>query len=690
MGFLLKIASESSKKSRRRNFLFRLFLICAAAACAASPADSTPDTIALGEVQVVTRRAPARAHRDNSLNFDAASLDLTPRTLGEADALNYLRLLPGINTSGDYSSGVAVDGMDYANNIYLLNGIPVHFPYHFGGIFSTFNSSLYPRATVLKSIRPASAPDYLGGVISVSSPRALATRTKVKINIGMLASTLSAEVPLSRRLTLAGAARASYLNIFYSNLLGGHNTKVDYNYCDADFNARWQPDDANTINATFHYNRDRLGYRQTATDMLTAMHWHNTLGGITWESNHTAYSMRHRLYHSAFANRLGMTVTEIGVLGRNSFRQTGLEGSFDIRPSASFTISPSYTLHRYRFVPQDIESRGVGAQAPRTPESTAALAEASVDLRWRHSILQFSAGSKLTYYHGAPPYRRTFADPYVGILVDRGRWSVNASIASARQYIHQVGFSEIGMASNFRIAADAQIPAQHSWNYTISGTFAPTRVISLSADVFYKSIYRQPEYSSSILELVSQDYVAQNFINSYNGHNVGASAMASFSDGSVSATASYSFCRALRKDPRNNLTFTASSEIRHSAKVFAAWTVNRHWVVNGVFNLSSGRPYTPITAVYMIGQRVMMEYGEHNSATMPLYHRLDLGAAYKFTTGGRFPLRHRIDLSILNVYAHKNVEIYTYTLNREELYFRRRDVGSLYSTLPSLSYTITF
>ena len=73
---------------------------------------AVPDTLSLGGVEVVGRAPLTRLHRDNSLNFDALSLSSAPRTLGESDALNYLRLLPGVNTISDYSAGISIDGMD--------------------------------------------------------------------------------------------------------------------------------------------------------------------------------------------------------------------------------------------------------------------------------------------------------------------------------------------------------------------------------------------------------------------------------------------------------------------------------------------------------------------------------------------------------------------------------------------------
>ena len=106
--------------------------------------------------------------------------------------------------------------------------------------------------------------------------------------------------------------------------------------------------------------------------------------------------------------------------------------------------------------------------------------------------------------------------------------------------------------------------------------------------------------------------------------------------------------------------------------------------------LASGRPYTPVTAIYFIGERLMMEYGPRNSTRLPLYHRLDLGASYRFATGGRFPLMHELNLSVVNAYGRENVEMSTFSVNTVTGVYSRRDISSLYRFLPSLSYTLSF
>lgn len=85
-----------------------------------------------------------------------------------------------------------------------------------------------------------------------------------------------------------------------------------------------------------------------------------------------------------------------------------------------------------------------------------------------------------------------------------------------------------------------------------------------------------------------------------------------------------------------------------------------------------------------------MEYGERNSARLPLYHRLDLGATYSFSTGHTVRLRHLLNLSLINAYAHKNVEMQYFILNSENGDYSLKRIYSLYNLIPSVSYTLEF
>ena len=95
--------------------------------------------------------------------------------------------------------------------------------------------------------------------------------------------------------------------------------------------------------------------------------------------------------------------------------------------------------------------------------------------------------------------------------------------------------------------------------------------------------------------------------------------------------------------------------------------------------------------IYIVGERIVTQYGRRNSARFPLYHRLDMGVSYTFRTGGhRLPLEHSVNLSVLNIYAHSNVELQSWNVNMVTGRYYLRQVSSLYRAMPSLSYTIKF
>lgn len=75
---------------------------------------------------------------------------------------------------------------------------------------------------------------------------------------------------------------------------------------------------------------------------------------------------------------------------------------------------------------------------------------------------------------------------------------------------------------------------------------------------------------------------------------------------------------------------------------------------------------------------------------MPDYQRLDLSGTYRFRTGGRIPLNHTVNISLINAYGHRNVESQFFAIDGETMRYKLYRVSSLYRFLPSVSYSIDF
>lgn len=644
--------------------------------------------VSLGEVQVTgpTRRN-FRVTDDAGLTLNAADMADAPHYFGETDMLRHLFSAGGINAISDYSSGASIDGMDYSQNIYTLCGVPVQFPYHFGGIFSTFSSAMYPSLRLWKSIHPAGSPDCLGGIASVDHQPQSEKQTRGSANIGMLASSLFIEQPFGGGLNVAASGRISYIDALYHDLLTSSETDIRYGFHDLDFAVSHTNAAGDRLQLVVHHNADKLSYADDNYAMETSLKWRNTLAGVSWSGKYFSATA----YYTEFSNRIALDMQQLVLEVPSYIRQAGAEGRFS-RKFSKIGFSTGISLNYYNTSPQSIELVGFGNNQHRPStdvNATVTKAWASVAIPLNKKIT-IEAGVDCNSLFSMDGYGTFDIDPRVTLKYTVGLTRLSAHIGRYHQYLHQVGFSEIGMSSNFKIAATREIPAQQSLNFVVTASrMIPSLDLKINGDIYYKLVYDQPEYYGGVLDLLNADYRPEKYIDNCDGFNTGLTLSISRDFSALTASASYSFGIARRKAPGADEYFTASSEIRHALNLSAAYTFGQsgHWSVGAAFAFASGRPVTPVRSVYFIGERIMVEYGTRNASRLPAYHRLDLTAAYKFTTGR---LRHRATIALINAYGHRNIEISSYRFDTATGGLYRRDIASLYRFLPSVSYTVEF
>lgn len=71
-----------------------------------------------------------------------ADLRLVPVPAGSGDLASYLQTLPGVTTTGDRGGQLFVRGGTAAENLVLVDGIPIYQPFHILGFFSVFPEDL--------------------------------------------------------------------------------------------------------------------------------------------------------------------------------------------------------------------------------------------------------------------------------------------------------------------------------------------------------------------------------------------------------------------------------------------------------------------------------------------------------------------------------------------------------------------
>ena len=89
--------------------------------------------------------------------------------LAEADLFRTLQLMPGVQSTSDFSSALVVRGGSPDENLILLDGIEVYNPFHLGGIFSTFNADALAHAEFMAGGFPGQYGNRNSSVLEITA-----------------------------------------------------------------------------------------------------------------------------------------------------------------------------------------------------------------------------------------------------------------------------------------------------------------------------------------------------------------------------------------------------------------------------------------------------------------------------------------------------------------------------------------
>lgn len=124
--------------------------------------------------------------------------------------------------------------------------------------------------------------------------------------------------------------------------------------------------------------------------------------------------------------------------------------------------------------------------------------------------------------------------------------------------------------------------------------------------------------------------------------------------------ASLSWSQSERTDDLTNITSDYYLDTPMVANIVVNYELNERWDFGLRFTLRSGAKYTPIAGLREnpdYDGHYLPNYGEVNSKTLPVYHRLDLEANYKTTYWG---YDAQWTWAVINAMAQKNVSGYYY------------------------------
>lgn len=515
------------------------------------------------------------------------------------------------------------------------------------------------------------------------------------MSLGIISSGASVTVPLGRRGGVIASGRVSYLNLLYSSLLRSSDTDIRYNFNDWNIAGSYALTDRDNIGLQLFGNDDRLGYSDDNYVLDCGMEWGNRLASLRWTHSGDDLDWVQSLFVSRFGNTLSVGLPGFSIGTPSEIMLYGSAGEATLR-CGSVAWRIGYGVDYVDLDPQAIGytdfSNGQRLRQFSRHCGDGSLS-AGVSVPAGHGFV-VDAGVEGSLFVASRRDRYVSVDPRFQLsYTDRGgRTSV--CVRRSHQYLHQVGFSDIGMSADFWIGStDGLRPAVgmdlvgrlRALSRCRRGTVQGGGPRVCPQAVRRPRVRRRhPVGDRCRLRRVCLGADRQRLCRRRECHRQQG-------HGPLLGWVSCSYVSSrLKYDEYPGGYLPSVNDAGLSVSCFGNVSLGRHWSVSCSWSYASGRRTTPVEAIYMIAENVIVRYGERNSARFPAYHRLDCMASYSFRTSGRMALGHQLSLSLINAYGRRNVEMQNYNFDIRTGRYSVKRTSSLYRFLPSVSYAVEF
>ena len=664
--------------------------------------------------------------------------------LSSPDVIKTIQQLPGVATGTELLSGMYVRGGDGADNLYLLDGVPLYQVSHLLGLFSSFNADMVESVDFYKSGFPARYGGRMSSVVDVRTREGDFNKYHGLFSIGLLDGRFQMEGPIVKNKTSFNIGlRRSWLDVLTEPiclLIGTiEETKfrVKYAFWDLNGNITHKFSGDNKLSFNIYGGRDAAKFiagRDFESEnseyinnylMKYGLEWGNFVTSLNWDykfaDNHeTSVKAYYTLYDSLFgidddnySESKDLDTHQIEtekVFARSGNRsQTsdiGLKADFSFRPAYNHHLRYGATLQYHFYTPESFSIRKVwendvltidrdkGQSATRRSFESGLYIEDEMSLTdW------FTANVGLRYstvvtegksYHSI--------EPRAALKFQCGDYTaIKLSYSEMSQNNHLISSNYLQLPTSFWMPSTPKIAPSHS-RQAAGGVYVNfPHNIKFNVEGYYKTMDNLLEFRGK-WGLYPPITRWEEALVIGKGRSWGLESELTWSDDKTSLEAYYTLSWSQRhfpdfypswykdrNDNRHKITLVASRRFGKRFEMYASW--NYH---------SGGWMTVESQAIWNgeIGSNPDTFYAYPNNLQVPSYHRLDVGFNFhKTTKRGNESIWN---LSLYNAYCRLNPlasQMEKYYEFTEENIIGLNYIGAAYGIIPiipSFSYTLKF
>lgn len=678
-------------------------------------------------------RADRNAFKRTKIGFerlDKSRIDNGFALFSGPDVIKTVQNLPGVVSGPELFSGLYVHGGDGADNLFLLDGIPVFQTGHIGGLFSTFNPDIIHSVDFYKSGFPARYGGRLSSIVDVRTGDGDIYEYHGNVSIALLDGRVHFGGPIVKsKSSFSVSLRRSWLDLITSPVFRIINStredKMSARFHFYDLNAKllFQLGDDDRISFSQYFGRDYLKGQETDKEMDDKgvegkdengmlFNWGNFTSGVNYLHTSDRLTISSSVFVTGNDSKIGFTHQNLSIdkteermesvhneHARYKVKDYGIMVRTIYSPSGRSSLDFGMLAARHRYSNcGDIQRLSDTVSTSNSQFSN----EGTVHLEYETTIfkmLSSNIGFRLTLFDSGSKVNKRFEPRLSFALPLTPSMTVRASYTRMNQFQHLVASSYLDLPTNMWMPSTERAAPMSSNQYSIGLYLADFHNVDVSFDGWWKDMDGVMLYDGISSFFPPVDNWETRFY-SGRGKSYGIELSSEYADDKIQAALYYTLSWSKRRfDKIYGAWFSDHLDSRNKITVTATWKPNDHFDMTATWNYHTGYRMTMPTHIITDGtSNYDSENGENyihiseelylepNSIKLPDYHRLDIGCNFRRTT--RSGYRRVWNISVYNAYCRLNPLFMVPVQRYSEGY--RGKVYAIIPIIPSVGYSLTF
>ncbi|MCB0846690.1 MAG: TonB-dependent receptor plug domain-containing protein, partial [Bacteroidetes bacterium] len=193
--------------------------------------------------------------------IEIQALKQLPTLLGEVDVLSAIKTLPGVQSSGENSTGLNVRGGSAGQNLILFNEAPIYNSAHLFGFFSVFNPEVIKEVELYKSGIPAEYGGRISSVLEVNSKDGNKKQFAGSGGIGLISGRLALEGPIIKdKMSILVSGRSTYSDWLLKRIPNEEIAGTNASFYDLHTRLAYEIDNKNSLSISSYYSDDQFSF----------------------------------------------------------------------------------------------------------------------------------------------------------------------------------------------------------------------------------------------------------------------------------------------------------------------------------------------------------------------------------------------------------------------------------------------